>query len=239
MAEVFSYTFDKWFLALFVVLFATWEYLRPARQDRFTISRIDIIAVMNITVFSLLCKLVLLPVDSWVANAPLAELPLFLRVIIAAFIVDFLLYWLHRAMHTGLLWKTHWFHHSVTSMNWMKGLYTSATHITMYVAPQLILGYYLLGFTILQMTGCLVATYFIQLWQHANVTARIGVLEYVFITPQAHRIHHSLDENRDRNFGALFSIWDRMFGTYVKPADEHYALGVHKEHGLLRGLLGV
>ena len=153
--------------------------------------------------------------------------------------VDFLLYWLHRAMHTKYLWKTHWFHHSVKRMNWLKGLYTSATHIVMYVTPQLILGYYLFGFTMLQMTGCLVATYFTQLWQHANITAKIGVLEYVFITPQAHRMHHSLNEVRDHNFGALFCVWDRMFGTYVTPKDECYALGIDKEYGLLRGLLGV
>ena len=239
MEEIFLYTFDKWFLSFFIVFFAAWEYLNPARLERFSISRIDVIAVANLTVFSLLYKLVFLPVDSWVAKAPFLEFPLLWRIIIAGVMVDLLLYWMHRAMHTKYLWKTHWFHHSVKKMNWLKGLYNSATHIAMYLIPQLMLGYYLFGFTMFQMTECLVATYFIQLWQHANISARIGVLEYVFITPQAHRKHHSLNEDRDKNFGALFCVWDRMFGTYVEPSDECYSLGVDKEHGLLRGLLGV
>jgi sterol desaturase/sphingolipid hydroxylase (fatty acid hydroxylase superfamily) len=239
MAEILSYTFDKWLLGCFIVLFTIWEYFKPARRERFTISKMDLIAVFNLTLFSLLCKFALLPNEEWVKSAPLADTPFYIRIIIAIVIIDFLLYWLHRAMHTKHLWKTHWFHHSVEQMNWLKGLYTSATHILMYITPQLMLGYYLFGFSIFEMTCCLVATYFIQLWQHANITVKLGVLEYVLITPQAHRIHHSLNGLRDSNFGALFCIWDRLFGTYSLHQDESFKLGTSQKHGLIRGLLGL
>lgn len=238
MHELFRYTFDKWFLVAFILLFSAWEYFHPARRNQFAIDKIDLIAVVNLSFFSLLCKFILLPLQSW-AGAPLGELPIYIRVFIAAVVVDFLLYWVHRAMHTKYLWKTHWFHHSVKSMNWMKGLYTSATHILLYITPQLFLGYCLFGFSTLEMTGCLVATYFVQFWQHANITVHIGVLEYLFVTPQMHRVHHSIDHNRNKNFGALFSVWDRLFGTYAPPTNESYSLGVGKQYGLLRGLLGV
>ncbi len=231
--------YDKIFLLVFIVFFILWEYKRPARNNRFTITSVDMIAVTNLFVFSLLCKFVFQPFDSLVAKAPLGSFPFEYKIVFAVIFMDFLLYWLHRAMHTKLLWKTHWFHHSVTEMNWLKGSYTSATHISMYVAPQLIIGYYILGFTTLEMMGCIIAGYFIQLWQHANVSVNIGFLSYIFVTPQAHRLHHSLSSVRNKNFGALFILWDRMFGTYAHPSNEKYALGVPKKYGLLRGLIGI
>ena len=40
----------------------------------------------------------------------------------------------------------------------------------------------------------------------------------VFVTPEIHRIHHSRNRaDFDRNFGQLFSFWDRLFGSYRSP----------------------
>ena len=80
-----------------------------------------------------------------------------------------------------------------------------------------------------------------QLWQHANVTIEIGVLRYLFVTPQSHRLHHTLGKEvpRNKNFGAVFSVWDVMFGTYVAPSHEDYALGTEEDVPVVRGLIGV
>jgi sterol desaturase/sphingolipid hydroxylase (fatty acid hydroxylase superfamily) len=143
-------------------------------------------------------------------------------------------------MHTGLLWNTHRFHHSVREMDWLKGAYMSGTHIAMYLAPQVLIGYYVLGFSRIEMAIAVVTGYFVQLWQHANVTIEIGLLKYVFVTPQSHRLHHAFGEEvRDKNFGAVLSVWDVLFGTYVAPSDEDYALGVPDEVPVVRGLIGV
>ena len=41
-------------------------------------------------------------------------------------------------------------------------------------------------------------------------------MEYIFITPQTHIVHHDQEiKHQNSNFGAMFSIWDRMFGTYT------------------------
>jgi len=45
----------------------------------------------------------------------------------------------------------------------------------------------------------------------------MGPLQYLVITPAYHRVHHSVQHNR-RNFGTTFTLWDRMFGTYLNPA---------------------
>jgi sterol desaturase/sphingolipid hydroxylase (fatty acid hydroxylase superfamily) len=49
---------------------------------------------------------------------------------------------------------------------------------------------------------------------HGNIRTNLGPLRYVLVTPQSHRLHHSIaTEHRDVNFGAFLSIWDRLFGT--------------------------
>jgi len=46
----------------------------------------------------------------------------------------------------------------------------------------------------------------------------VALAVYVFVTPRYHHIHHSSDADlHDGNYGAIFTIWDRLFGTYVAP----------------------
>ena len=52
---------------------------------------------------------------------------------------------------------------------------------------------------------------------HSRYIGLPRFLEIIFVTPQYHLIHHSQNiKNHNSNFGVLFSIWDRMFGTYTK-----------------------
>ena len=62
---------------------------------------------------------------------------------------------------------------------------------------------------------------------HANLRTNFGVLRYVLVTLQSHRIHHSLDpRHRDRNFGVLLSVWDRLFDTQWSDASEYPPTGI-------------
>jgi sterol desaturase/sphingolipid hydroxylase (fatty acid hydroxylase superfamily) len=57
-------------------------------------------------------------------------------------------------------------------------------------------------------------------WMHMNVTWNSSWLEWIFVTPRYHHIHHSKDPaHQGANLGALFTIWDRLFGTYYNPDD--------------------
>lgn len=65
---------------------------------------------------------------------------------------------------------------------------------------------------------------------HGNIRTNLGPLRYVLVTPQFHRIHHSVERrHRDTNFGALFSIWDRLFGTQYRGYDEYPETGIEDE----------
>jgi sterol desaturase/sphingolipid hydroxylase (fatty acid hydroxylase superfamily) len=84
----------------------------------------------------------------------------------------------------------------------------------------------------------------IQFWEHTNVRVNIGPLRWLFITPDYHRVHHSATQQCRMNLGTTFSLWDRMFGTYVDPASmpESFPLGLGEpidKKKIPRMLLGV
>ena len=84
----------------------------------------------------------------------------------------------------------------------------------------------------------------IQFWEHTNLKVNIGPLAWLIISPAYHRIHHSATLHRGMNLGTTFSIWDRMFGTYVDPEEVQdsfpLGLGEHVERKKVpRMLLGV
>jgi sterol desaturase/sphingolipid hydroxylase (fatty acid hydroxylase superfamily) len=76
---------------------------------------------------------------------------------------------------------------------------------------------------------------------HMNVTWRSNWLEWVFVTPRYHHIHHSDDPGHyTANLGSLLTIWDRMFGTYVNPEEvEKLSFGIGELNSPVRLALGI
>src|SRR5438270_10041164 len=63
---------------------------------------------------------------------------------------------------------------------------------------------------------------------HTNSRISLGLLDYVLVRPFYHRIHHSTDaRHHNRNFCAVFPVWDKLFGTAYFPArDEWFKTGL-------------
>jgi sterol desaturase/sphingolipid hydroxylase (fatty acid hydroxylase superfamily) len=142
---------------------------------------------------------------------------------------DFIYYWVHRAEHRiRLLWASHMVHHSPQTIGfttavrvpWMEAVYK----------PWLGLWVPLVGFNPLAFVALdvLAATYG-QLY-HTRLGRRRAWLDWLVVTPSTHRVHHgSNPEYIDKNFGAVFIIWDRLFGTYEpEVATVRYGLGGEK-----------
>jgi sterol desaturase/sphingolipid hydroxylase (fatty acid hydroxylase superfamily) len=133
-------------------------------------------------------------------------------------LVDFIIYWLHRAQHRfDWMWRTHAWHHSIEHMYWFAGFRTSFLHSFLYNIPQAMVPMLIFNLSPLETGVGYSIGLFIQFWEHTNVRVNIGPLKWIFITPHYHRIHHSATRNQGMNLGTTFSIWDRMFGTYVDP----------------------
>ena len=70
-----------------------------------------------------------------------------------------------------------------------------------------------------------------SLFTHADVAMprRLdAVLRWLIVTPDWHRIHHSVHRaETDSNYGNGLSVWDRLFGTYIaQPRDGHFDMRI-------------
>jgi len=59
--------------------------------------------------------------------------------------------------------------------------------------------------------------------EHTNIKLRESVdrvLRILFVTPNMHKVHHSREQYQtDTNYSNIFSLWDRIFGTYTSTID--------------------
>ncbi|MBK7875111.1 MAG: sterol desaturase family protein [Planctomycetes bacterium] len=219
---------DLEILAFFglVALFELWERLRPARRvDRRAHGRLDVlcfglaVVMSRISTSSVEAALpALAGEESLTALAALRAWPSWLKLIAAIVVVDFLLYWLHRAQHRfELLWRTHSFHHSVDQLWWFSGFRTSFLHSLLYNVPQAIVPLFVFQLSPLAAGLGFAFGVLVQLWEHSNVDVDIGILRHVVITPKYHRIHHAAIEPQNKNFAPILALWDKLFGTWVDP----------------------
>jgi sterol desaturase/sphingolipid hydroxylase (fatty acid hydroxylase superfamily) len=151
-------------------------------------------------------------VRGWVGALPFwAGLPL---IVLAA---DLVQYATHRAYHeVPLLWRLHAVHHSAKHMDWLAG---SRQHILEILITRtlVLVPVYMLGFSKDVIDAYIIVVGFQAVFNHANVSVRLGPLRYVIVTPNFHHWHHSQDQEAlDKNYAAHFAFIDHLFGTAVK-----------------------
>src|SRR5262249_18877066 len=114
----------------------------------------------------------------------LQSLPSVVKILAALFIVDFLIYWIHRAQHHyDMLWRTHAWHHSIEQMYWFAGFRTSFLHSLIYNIPQVIIPVTLFKLSPAEAGIGYSLGLLIQFWEHTNLNVKIGPLAYLIITP--------------------------------------------------------
>ena len=244
---------NPWEIGSFLVLAmacSAWEWCRPGwRVDRFAEFRRDILSFAVALLFALAARRVWAgvgdPDASCAVLRAVRELPFVAKLVLGVVLVDFSIYWIHRAQHRFAVgWRTHRWHHSARQMYWLPGFRTSLAHSFVYNVPQTIVPIHVLRLDALEAGIACSIGLFVQFWVHTNARARIGWLKLVFIRPQDHRLHHAADVSRVVNFGFVFSVWDRWFGTYLDgdAVQGDYALGLGEpagSHAVPRMLLGV
>ena len=135
---------------------------------------------------------------------------------IAAFLLyDLSYYWMHRMHHEiKILWATHSVHHHGEDYNFATALRQTSTGWLwkwIFYMPMIMLG--IPGEVFITVAG---VNLVYQFWVHTKHIGHLGFLEKIFITPMNHGIHHAKNkEYIDANYGGVFIIWDRMFGTYI------------------------
>lgn len=147
-------------------------------------------------------------------------------MVLAVFLGDFTGYWRHRLEHTPLLWPAHAVHHSDTEMTWLTlERFHPINRITTFVIDAGML--LVLGFPPYAVVANSMVRHYYGYFIHADVPWTFGVLGKVFVSPAMHRWHHSAEQAAfNTNYATVFSLFDRMFGTYRVPGPCDAALGV-------------
>jgi sterol desaturase/sphingolipid hydroxylase (fatty acid hydroxylase superfamily) len=159
--------------------------------------------------------------------------------LLAVVLYDFCYYWNHRLNHEiALLWGGHVVHHSSEYFNLSTALRQSSTSAFfnwMFYLPLAVLGVPPTMFAIVALIDLLY-----QYWVHTELIDRLGFLEWIFVTPSNHRVHHGQNDYCiDRNYGGIFIIWDRLFGTFAdERRDEKVCYGVRKPVASLNPIWG-
>jgi len=145
-----------------------------------------------------------------------------LWVYIIAFIcIDFSSYWNHRLNHKiNIFWNQHVIHHSSEEFNLACALRQSISNFlgygALFLVPAAIFGIQH------EVIGLLLPLHlFGQFWYHTRHIGKLGILEYIIVTPSQHRVHHAINPVYiDKNLGAIFCVWDRWFGTFQEELDD-------------------
>ena len=163
-------------------------------------------------------------------------LPFALQVLFALVVVDVGLYAVHRVSHgVGWLWKLHAIHHFPRRIHWVNGQRRHVLHELLEGSPGLLV------LLVLGAKGPVVASALAMvsvhlLLQHANVRYRGGVLRHVFAVAELHRWHHQRQYAAVQgNFAAVFSVWDRLFGTCLPEGVAPLEVGTDDEPTLHEG----
>lgn len=203
---------------LLLVLFEKWYGWYRGKETVRTLDMISSLSsgITNVTKDVLGLSLVVISYEWMVNKLAITQVPNgFFTYLIAFIALDFAGYWIHRIAHEyNIFWNNHIIHHSSEDFNLACALRQSISSIikifTVFLLPAAILG----------VPGQVIAIVaplhlFAQFWYHTQHIGKMGFLENIIVTPSHHRVHHAINkEYMDKNYGQIFIIWDKLFGTY-------------------------
>lgn len=152
-------------------------------------------------------------------NFAMQTLPDSIWTWIAVFVLyDFFYYWNHRLGHEmSLLWAAHVVHHSSEDYNLTTALRQTSGSIFSWI---FYLPLALVGFEPLMVISVGAINLVYQFWVHTRHVPKLGWYEWIFVTPSNHRVHHAQNQIYiDRNYGGVFILWDRLFGTFQEELE--------------------
>ena len=142
------------------------------------------------------------------------NIPVLFTWLFALLAWDFGFYWEHKLHHKiPLFWAIHIVHHQGEHFNLSLAIrnswYSSLTSIPFFAILAII------GVPTPIFIAVSIFHYSIQFFNHNAITPKLGFLEYIFVTPAHHRVHHVKDKYyANRNFSGSFIFWDKLFGSF-------------------------
>lgn len=139
--------------------------------------------------------------------------------VVGLVLYDFCYYWHHRLGHTvALFWAAHVVHHQSEDYNLSTALRQTGSGWVggwVFYLPMAVLGFPPLVFGVVALIDLLY-----QYWVHTQHIGKLGWFDRWFCAPSNHRVHHAVnDRYLDKNYGGIFIVWDRLFGSFIEEDD--------------------
>jgi sterol desaturase/sphingolipid hydroxylase (fatty acid hydroxylase superfamily) len=211
--------------APFMFLFVALEYIISAVQNKNYYNNKEALGSFFVGVGNVLIGVVIKTFLFYVFVAIYNQVPWRMEfqwwTFIPCYIIfDFCSYWAHRVSHhLRIFWATHVVHHTGEHYNLTISFRLSWIQYfkIIFFLPVIFIGFHPIVIFVTNQIAVL-----FQFWVHTEYIGRLHpVIEYIFATPSNHRVHHGSQEKYiNKNFGATFVIWDRMFGTYQKEEEQ-------------------
>ncbi len=148
------------------------------------------------------------------------DFPPWLAAVIGLLVLDLTAYAAHVGLHkVPMLWRLHRVHHGDEQLDASTELRHHPVE-TLLVAAVIGTVVATVGISATAVTAMLSVQLALGLWQHANICPLPfePALSLILVTPTMHQLHHAdRADLHDSNFAAVFSLWDRMFGTFRHP----------------------
>jgi sterol desaturase/sphingolipid hydroxylase (fatty acid hydroxylase superfamily) len=252
-----SMAFPEWILvnggdvqaagfAVLLIVFAVAERAaprRPAGSDRALRWRTNLaLTVTNVVVLSLM-PLTFLGAAAWAERRGwgllnVVALPLVPLIVVNLLLRGFISFFMHYLMHKlPLFWRLHRVHHLDTDLDVSSTVRFHPLEFVVNTLPAvpLVVAFGLTPWILMIYELLDVG---VTLFSHSNIRLPAWLdasLRPVVVTPDLHRVHHSTwQPETDSNFGAVFPIWDMVFGTYrtrTRDAPETMRLGLEDDRG--------
>lgn len=228
LAAVFGLQF------LFEHIFPQKKEVNDWKNERFNIS----IGVINV-LLTLIPAMAMVQWIQFIEDNQLGllhqlQLPRIIMILLVILLLDIFMYAWHRLNHIlPFLWRFHRFHHKDPKMNTTTALRFHTIELLLSYPVKasfiLIVGIPYLPFLIYELlffTSVVIHHSNIYITEEAD-----GIYSTLFASPRMHRIHHSRKwKETNSNFGALLSIWDKLFRTRIKKPDGDVEFGISEIH---------
>ncbi|ARN76003.1 sterol desaturase family protein [Oceanicoccus sagamiensis] len=144
---------------------------------------------------------------------------------------DLCYYLFHRISHERkIFWAAHVAHHQSEEYNLSTAL--RQTSMSFLLSWVFYIPCFLIGMPAELFVSVASINLIYQFWVHTRFIPELGPVEWVLVTPSNHRVHHARNAHYiDRNYGGVFIVWDRLFGTYQREDPEQAV-----DYGITRGL---
>lgn len=222
-----------------------WRASAASLRGKWKHSAVNLLFMASALPIQLVTSLIAMRIGDWSEShqwglihlLPGADSP-WIRLGLMFFLFDFLDYIYHSTVHrVPLLWRFHLVHHSDRALD-VSTTVREHPGDTLFRNSFLLFCLFLSGASFEALLMWQIAAALSNLLAHTPFRLPYWpnrVIGWVFITPNLHHVHHHFRQpHTDRNYGNVFSLWDRLFGTLVSlpPSGTVYGLDTHMDRAM-------